>query len=55
MNFSTLLRYIYITSFDSSSVSKKCSFCGSEYFIEVPETQEQKKTKINAEIILFKV
>jgi len=42
-------------SFDSSSVSKKCSFCGSEYFLEVPETQEQKEIKENAEIILFKV
>lgn len=32
-----------------------CAFCGSEYFMEFPETAEEKKEREDAEIVLFKV
>jgi hypothetical protein len=41
--------------FDPSSVSMTCAFCGSEYFMEIPETPEEKKEREDAEIVLFKV
>jgi hypothetical protein len=42
-------------NFDPKSVSQNCSFCGSQYFVELPETEEDKQMKNDAEIILFKV
>ena len=42
-------------NFDASSVSMNCAFCGSTYFVEIPETEEMKQMRQNAEIILFKV
>jgi hypothetical protein len=43
------------TSFDPSKVSMVCAFCGSEYLVEVPETEEEKQMKKDAEVILFSV
>jgi hypothetical protein len=32
-----------------------CAFCASEYFVEIPETEEERKEREDAEIILLKV
>jgi len=42
-------------NFDPSQVSMKCAFCGSEFFVEIPETEEDKKRRENASIITFKI
>ena len=41
--------------FNPSQVSMTCAFCASEYFMEIPESEEQRKEKENAELVLFKV
>ncbi|TFG61371.1 MAG: hypothetical protein E4H36_10555 [Spirochaetales bacterium] len=40
--------------FNSSQVSMTCAFCSSEYFMEIPESEDEKKERQDAEIILFK-
>jgi len=42
-------------NFDPSKVSMNCVFCGSTFFVEIPETEEDKQMRQNAEIITFKV
>ena len=41
--------------FDSTQASFNCAFCGSEMFIEIPESPEDKVMREDAEIILFKI
>jgi len=41
--------------FDSKTIVMRCSFCDSEYVVEIPETPEEKKLRESAEIILFNV
>ncbi len=42
-------------NFDPAQVSMNCAFCGSTFFMEIPETEEDKKLRQDAEIITFKV
>ncbi|MCP4137026.1 MAG: hypothetical protein GY754_39020 [bacterium] len=42
-------------NFEPAKVAMSCAFCGSEMFIDIPETEEQKTMRQDAEIILFQV
>lgn len=42
-------------TFDPSDVTMRCDFCDSEFVVEVPESEEERKLREEGSVILFKV